>query len=717
MIEIILTSQFLQTVITGINIINQISESMKNHYFFGALMMLAGLAAAPAQAQDVYTIKASDANQEGTGSIVLQGEIKDTNIQPLTGFETEDGIKFEFSMGEQTNKQQAPGWFSKIPDFRLYAKNTITITAPMGRMLYEVEFSMTPEWYQYGEVTADKGRMVCNGGNTDVTMADKKDAQYYYWSSDEMFGVKSVTFTIGNRTFDDSKAGQFRFTSVDVTLTPEIDMESIFMEGMPMPSFEGDFIDLEQYPMGMADLKLALGVGLQKNPACEEPITIYWNDEPMSYIPVTAGDDDNYAAAPYCRVEPLAMEFAPAADDETGDDIAVDPMMPSLVTIAVSDDPITLPGYYALEIPDGYFLFGGCEVIGTMWFYEIEGEIPEPMPETFKEIVDFAEPSYSEPIDEDTYPDGIQSFTFAFNIDETMPVTVNKACTEKISLRDEKGTVLAEFGVADDLAEYFGDFKPGYILIPYPMYESPAMVAMYFYEDSNFTPGTYELVIPDGFFQLGEEGEVKLEGASLVYTFIDGTSLGAFEGLVKAAVPMPNSNVNVESDDYYSQNGLDVFQYVVQGTRAFAINTECAEPVTITRNGEPYLEAPATADFTGSSAYVEVYGMSMIPGTVALNPSTVAINPPYGSTIRELGTYVVTIPDNFFKAGEFTVEGSTFTYYVVDDTTAVETFKDEQSVTVYNANGIRVLDNAPVESLGNLEKGLYIVNGKKMIMK
>ena len=40
---------------------------MKNLYFFGALMMLAGLTAVPAQAQDVYTIKATDANAEGTG--------------------------------------------------------------------------------------------------------------------------------------------------------------------------------------------------------------------------------------------------------------------------------------------------------------------------------------------------------------------------------------------------------------------------------------------------------------------------------------------------------------------------------------------------------------------------------------------------------------------------------------------------------------------------
>ena len=156
-----------------------------------------------------------------------------------------------------------------MPDFRTFADNTITITAPVGRMIQEVEFTMTTEWYQYGPVSADKGRMVCNGGDSDVTMADKKVAK--------SFCCKTVTLTVGHDTFDGTERGQFRFTAVDVTLTPEIDMESIFMEGMPMPSFEGNVVDLEKYPMGMANIQIALGVGLQKNPACEEPITIYWN--------------------------------------------------------------------------------------------------------------------------------------------------------------------------------------------------------------------------------------------------------------------------------------------------------------------------------------------------------------------------------------------------------------------------------------------------------
>ena len=38
-------------------------------------------------------------------------------------------------------------------------------------------------------------------------------------------------------------------------------------------------------------------------------------------------------------------------------------------------------------------------------------------------------------------------------------------------------------------------------------------------------------------------------------------------------------------------------------------------------------------------------------------------------------------------------------------------------VTVYNLAGERVLDNAPADMLRNLEKGIYIVNGKKQAVK
>ena len=42
---------------------------------------------------------------------------------------------------------------------------------------------------------------------------------------------------------------------------------------------------------------------------------------------------------------------------------------------------------------------------------------------------------------------------------------------------------------------------------------------------------------------------------------------------------------------------------------------------------------------------------------------------------------------------------------------------DESKVTVYTLNGVKVLDNADRESLRTLKKGIYIVNGKKTVVK
>ena len=38
---------------------------------------------------------------------------------------------------------------------------------------------------------------------------------------------------------------------------------------------------------------------------------------------------------------------------------------------------------------------------------------------------------------------------------------------------------------------------------------------------------------------------------------------------------------------------------------------------------------------------------------------------------------------------------------------------EEETVTVFGIDGVRVLDGAPASELKNLPKGLYIVNGRK----
>jgi sRNA-binding regulator protein Hfq len=40
---------------------------------------------------------------------------------------------------------------------------------------------------------------------------------------------------------------------------------------------------------------------------------------------------------------------------------------------------------------------------------------------------------------------------------------------------------------------------------------------------------------------------------------------------------------------------------------------------------------------------------------------------------------------------------------------------EKDHVTVYNINGVKVIDNQPASELNKLKKGIYIINGKKYI--
>ncbi|MDE7153900.1 MAG: hypothetical protein K2O00_05595 [Muribaculaceae bacterium] len=84
------------------------------------------------------------------------------------------------------------------------------------------------------------------------------------------------------------------------------------------------------------------------------------------------------------------------------------------------------------------------------------------------------------------------------------------------------------------------------------------------------------------------------------------------------------------------------------------------------------------------------------------------------------GNYILTV-----REGTFTLDGAhespeiSATYVVDPSVTGVEEiFADENgNVTVYTIEGRIVLDNAPAAAIRDLHKGLYIINGQKVILK
>lgn len=85
------------------------------------------------------------------------------------------------------------------------------------------------------------------------------------------------------------------------------------------------------------------------------------------------------------------------------------------------------------------------------------------------------------------------------------------------------------------------------------------------------------------------------------------------------------------------------------------------------------------------------------------------------------GTYDLVIPEGFFALGTekntYISNAVKYTFPVGSGVGVDSIATADDNVTVYNAAGILLLDNADKSALGTLAPGLYIVNGRKVILK
>ena len=97
---------------------------------------------------------------------------------------------------------------------------------------------------------------------------------------------------------------------------------------------------------------------------------------------------------------------------------------------------------------------------------------------------------------------------------------------------------------------------------------------------------------------------------------------------------------------------------------------------------------------------------------------TIKVN--FATPVIAKGTYTVNIPAEFLfmgEAGEFKSKATELTYTVNGGQNISNIFAEDGNVTVYTVNGVKVMDNQPVSELKNLKKGIYIINGKTMVIK
>lgn len=352
-----------------------------------------------------------------------------------------------------------------------------------------------------------------------------------------------------------------------------------------------------------------------------------------------------------------AQEDSNAAWDRDG--VAVDGKTLNL-TLA---NTITTPGYYSLVIPMGFLSVNGKDLPSISVDYTISNSMPvdieiefTPASGTLTELpeqIDFVFPQF----EEDAWTGGMGKATIQFNDEE--PVALSDALFDYDAPLNEGWQPLDDFAGKTDA-------------------------------------GTYTIVFPAGYFMVGPSSDPTPE-FKVVYT-IEGDEPGPQPDPEVKFTPANNAELEALPQSIFFDFGQEYLAYA-EYSDTYA---------TIQKDNEAAVELPQLE-----------YDYSWAKGTGYQELGEFA-----GSTAE--GTYTITFPDNYFRLGSWSpdvltssteVKEMKLIYVVKNDLDGVELVGIEAShYTVYDLNGNLVLDTDDAEALKAL-KGLYIVNGFKMMLK
>ncbi|MDE5881257.1 MAG: hypothetical protein K2H60_05960 [Muribaculaceae bacterium] len=206
-------------------------------------------------------------------------------------------------------------------------------------------------------------------------------------------------------------------------------------------------------------------------------------------------------------------------------------------------------------------------------------------------------------------------------------------------------------------------------------------------------PGEYVLNIQDGVFYYGDDVETaeKLPAMSAQYV-IAGTPVLLTPASGAQVEELSEVYINFLTEEEVSYEGIkDPRAIILENTTTGEVYTLAGDPVQIGRT--------------------ENDGITFQIRFVAEGEDDAAV-------ITTAGTYVLTINEGAFLIGEeksVAIEAT----YVIDGTTGVSEVLGEEAseYNVYTVNGVQVLKNADKNAVNALPAGLYIINGKKVIVK
>lgn len=245
-------------------------------------------------------------------------------------------------------------------------------------------------------------------------------------------------------------------------------------------------------------------------------------------------------------------------------------------------------------------------------------------------------------------------------------IAQNWACSEKIRIYNKATReVIGEF-TGDDVMLDFEDYSKATLSLPKPITDA----------------GVYVVEIPSGFFMLGEDMMASQSKQTIVtYTIKDG---GGSEP----------SDVTI---DPAAGNVSEIPATLVVTFTKYDDVANLNDPTLVDDKGVDY---PVHFEF----------GMGWNQLNVVLN----------NGPITTAGTYTLTIPAGAVEFGDpdnVNTEAIVFIYLV--GTTGIDTFVSDEGgkVDVYNIDGTLLLRDVEASAVKTLSSGLYIINGKRVVIR
>lgn len=360
-------------------------------------------------------------------------------------------------------------------------------------------------------------------------------------------------------------------------------------------------------------------------------------------------------------------------------------------------DPIETPNTYILIIPKQYFFVGE----------EFEGTISNETTFSYTVISNGSSEVAYDLIPEITPEDGS-------TVETLSKVTVDYGSLGIFAIVDEAWNPIS-------VGQLFKKTNDGYALIEeVPFVENDMFNPTggdYTFAEPITEEGEYRFVIPQGSFG-NEEYTASLYGPELAgranpvinlsYTVGNGSTPGGVEYSVMPVSVTPENKTTV---DEISTVTVEFAEVVFQNQQLEGFEVTFVEGV-LYRLGED-----------GAKEELQKVAPFDNPASDFMNPTIYDFS---FETVTEKGQYEVFVPqatfcdsqylDTMGESGKANPEFSL--YYAVGESVGVDAIVGGADIiNVYDLNGVQILKNANVEEAKNLDSGLYIINGKKVIIR